>query len=113
MNQDQAFLTAMLTGKGSLDEEALLPNCLFIDDMFLRLEGEFSWEVGEFWRELELLNWEGKVFLAITDDSLGLLEWTGALFFKILWTSSYFTAFRGESSVVVLEYIQSLDQQET
>ena len=42
MNQDQAFLTTMLTGKGSLDEEALLTNCLFIDDMFLRLEGEFS-----------------------------------------------------------------------
>ena len=42
MNQDQAFLTAMLTGKGNLDEEALLPNCLFTDDRFLRLEGEFS-----------------------------------------------------------------------
>jgi len=42
MNQDQAFLAAMLTGKGNLDEEALLHNCLFIDDMFLRLEGELS-----------------------------------------------------------------------
>ena len=42
MNQDQAFLTAMLTGKGNLDEEALLPNCLFTDDRFLRLESEFA-----------------------------------------------------------------------
>ena len=74
MNQYQAFLTAVLTGKGNLDEEALLPNCLFVDDRFLRYEGEFSWEVGEFWRELELLEWEGKVFLAIIGDSLGLLE---------------------------------------
>ena len=55
MNQDQAFLTAMLTGKGNLDEEALFPNCLFIDERFLRIEGELSWEVGEFWGELELL----------------------------------------------------------
>ena len=42
MNQDQAFLTAMLTGKGNLDEEALFPNCLFIDERFLRIEGELS-----------------------------------------------------------------------
>ena len=41
-NQYQAFLTAMLTGKGNLEEETLLPNCLFVDDRFLRYEGEFS-----------------------------------------------------------------------
>ena len=46
-------------------------------------------------------------------ELLGLLEWTGALFLEILWTSVYFTAFRGESSVVVLEYTHSMDKQET
>ena len=69
-------MATMLTGKGNLDEELLLPS----KPVF---EG-------------------ARVELAELLSELGLLEYTGNVFLPILCTSVYWTGFNGESRVAVL-----------